>query len=480
MSLNPDVDDSFHPRDISLRDSQMTGNEKCLAILDETDPIKENTRDLVDMSDLNKKDTEFIEECEFQINSHQVTTPTMQKNIEDLIDIYNRISLEYQQEDLMRYQEDPINVNTCSTCKIPEATNVGIVKDIKPPTLEYLEKEREELLHKLTLNSKAIEDVSSSFVDRFSVIPVKNPIFYSLYKKQEKKHWVAGEFDFSQDKADWLALKSNGMHLEAWWIEIYIVVTYAIDGAIGSNVSDRFILETFNYEDKLVLNFMQYMEGVHGETYGKLGYYFFGIAIKEKVRSLMNEPFMKERNKLLDKYTLSNLTKTERRVGIAAIEGISLKNLFLIIYYIDTLNICSNIVDLNENINIDEGYHSLTDCEMALETNKVDNIDSSIMYDEIDEVVQAEDLVSEYIYKDSDKSLNVETSKILTRYYANQVLENLHLPPKYQVVIPKELSWMTLIGLDRKTSYFDRKKEYHRISEETKLTINSISNYDDI
>lgn len=331
-----------------------------------------------------------------------------------------------------------------------------------------LEKERNELILRLIRIDKEMEKFTS-FADRYSIYPIQNKTLYKLYKKQETNMWIASEYDFSQDKKDYHFMKANGMEKEAKLIKFYIIATITVDGQVGTNINNRMLLERYGSEERLVLQLMAYMEGVHAETYGMMGEAFFNsYKLRNKVKKMMELPFMKKRYDLLDEWMLSDKPAAERYAAIAAFEGISLRNLFLIPHFIAKLGKCPKIAELNEKISKDEGYHSLTDAEFAVLANSTETVkvEAKKFIDIIKSVVAIEDEISEYLYSEPIRGqLDLEGTRMFTRILADQVLKNLNVKPIYNIVLPEKYSWMLVMDLDRKTAFFDRLKDYSKTGE---------------
>lgn len=331
-----------------------------------------------------------------------------------------------------------------------------------------LENERNELILRLIRIDKEMEKFTS-FADRYSIYPIQNKTLYKLYKKQETNMWIASEYDFSQDKKDYHFMKANGMEKEAKLIKFYIIATITVDGQVGTNINNRMLLERYGSEERLVLQLMAYMEGVHAETYGMMGEAFFNsYKLRNKVKKMMELPFMKKRYDLLDEWMLSDKPAAERYAAIAAFEGISLRNLFLIPHFIAKLGKCPKIAELNEKISKDEGYHSLTDAEFAVLANSTETVkvEAKKFIDIIKSVVAIEDEISEYLYSEPIRGqLDLEGTRMFTRILADQVLKNLNVKPIYNIVLPEKYSWMLVMDLDRKTAFFDRLKDYSKTGE---------------
>lgn len=331
-----------------------------------------------------------------------------------------------------------------------------------------LEKERNETILRLIHIDKAMEKFTS-FTDRYSIYPIQNKTLYNLYKKQETNMWIASEYDFSQDKKDYYFMKANNMKREAKLIKFYIIATITVDGQVGTNINNRILLERYNSEERLVLQLMAYMEGVHAETYGMMGEAFFNsYKLRNKVKKMMELPFMKKRYDLLDEWMLSDRPAAERYAAIAAFEGISLRNLFLIPHFIAKLGKCPKIAELNEKISKDEGYHSLTDAEFSILVNSTEvvKVKSRKFIEIVESVVAIEDEIGEYLYSEPIRGqLDLEGTRMFTRILADQVLKNLGVKPIYNVVLPERYSWMLVMDLDRKTSFFDRLKDYSKTGE---------------
>lgn len=94
---------------------------------------------------------------------------------------------------------------------------------------------------------------------RFTILPIKYPKLWELYKKQQALFWKAEEIDFSQDYNDMRKLNENEQH----FIKMVLAFFASSDGIINFNLRERFLSDVQIMEAQVVYAWQMMMENVH-------------------------------------------------------------------------------------------------------------------------------------------------------------------------------------------------------------------------
>lgn len=287
---------------------------------------------------------------------------------------------------------------------------------------------------------------------RFVLFPIQYPEIWAMYKKAEASFWTAEEVDLSQDTKQFEALTKKERH----FITHVLAFFAASDGIVNENLVLNFNNEVQIPEARCFYGFQIAIENIHSEVYSLLiDTYVKDHAEKQRLFCAIETiPCVAQKAKWALKWTNSNVASfAERLVAFAAVEGIFFSGSFCAIYWLKKRGLMPGLTFSNELISRDEGMHCDFACllykmlEVKLPAARVTEIITSAVENEIEFIAGA--LPVELI------GMNSALMTQYIKYVADRLLVTLGVPKKYNVVNPFE--WMTLISLQGKTNFFERR-----------------------
>lgn len=342
--------------------------------------------------------------------------------------------------------------------------------DQKLPTTEIeIEKKEEEEEPNMCVEPLLKEDAT-----RFTMMPIKFPEIWAMYKKAEASFWTAEEVDLSEDMKDFNKLSDNERHFLTHILAFFA----ASDGLVNENLVLNFCNEVQPPEARSFYGFQIMIENIHSEVYSLLiDTYVQDQAQKAKLfNAIETIPCVRTKAKWALKWTVAsdteypkNLTSfftkeeiqalrpasfAERLVAFAAVEGIFFSGSFCAIYWLKKRGLMPGLTFSNELISRDEGMH----CDFAVllyKSLRYTQLSQRRIYEIIGSAVDGE---KEFITKALPVELIGMNSKLMSQYIefvADRLIVDLGYDKLYHTTNPFE--WMTLISLQGKTNFFEKR-----------------------
>ena len=104
-----------------------------------------------------------------------------------------------------------------------------------------------------------MSDILTEDTSRFTILPIKYPDIFDMYKRAVASFWVAEEIELSKDIAEWNNLEEK----ERWFIKHVLAFFAGADGVINENLALRFYNDVKIGEARLFYGFQIAMEGIH-------------------------------------------------------------------------------------------------------------------------------------------------------------------------------------------------------------------------
>ena len=193
--------------------------------------------------------------------------------------------------------------------------------------------------------------------NRFSLLPVKEPAIWEMYKKAQASYWSAEEVDLEKDKIDWdTKLDANQKHFLTHILAFFAVA----DGIVNENLAERFMAEVTIPEARCFYGFQIMIENVHSEMYGRLIDTLVDSMQKPKIFDALHHfPTIQKKGEWAQKWTQSTTASFgERVVAFAAVEGIFFSGSFAAIFWLKQRGLMPGLCFANELISRDEGLHT--------------------------------------------------------------------------------------------------------------------------
>ena len=289
---------------------------------------------------------------------------------------------------------------------------------------------------------------------RYTLHPIKYPIIWDMYKKQQACFWIATEIDFSKDKSDWNDKLNED---ERYFIKHILAFFASSDGIVSVNILDNFSKDVKILEAQMTYNFQGTMESIHSEVYSLMIETYIDDHSEKNLlfNAIEKIPCIKKKADWALKWTKSSLdyTFSRRLVAFAIIEGLFFSGAFCAIYWIKERGILPGLTKSNEFIARDERLHTEFACLLySMINNKLSQEEIYQM------IVEAIDIESEFILESLPVKLigmNNDLMSKYIRYVADWLLIKLGYEKLYN--IPNPFSFMNTIGMESRSNFFEER-----------------------
>ena len=295
--------------------------------------------------------------------------------------------------------------------------------------------------------------------NRFVMFPIKHNDIWEMYKKQIDCFWRAEEIDLSKDSTHWDSLNADEKH----FISMILAFFAASDGIVLENLAQRFMSEIQVSEARAFYGFQIAMENIHSQTYSLLIETY--IKDKDEKHKLFNAiehfPCIKKKSDWAQKWIHDNRSSfATRLVAFACVEGIFFSGAFCSIYWLKKRGLMPGLTFSNELISRDEALH----CEFAilLYSKLLKKLDKARIHELIKEAV---DIETEFICEALPCRLIGMNSEMMTQYIqfvADRLCVQLGYKKIYNVT--NCFPWMTLISLESKTNFFEKRNDAYALA----------------
>jgi ribonucleoside-diphosphate reductase subunit M2 len=298
--------------------------------------------------------------------------------------------------------------------------------------------------------------------NRFVMFPIKYQDIWEMYKKQIDCFWRAEEIDLSKDISHWNGLESN----EKFFISMILAFFAASDGIVLENLASRFMKEVQVAEARAFYGFQIAMENIHSHTYSLLiETYIKDNEEKDKFfNAISHFPCIKKKSDWAQKWIHDQKSSfATRLIAFACVEGIFFSGAFCSIFWLKKRGLMPGLTFSNELISRDEALH----CEFAVLLYSKLNIQLSQR--QVQEIIsEAVEIETEFICDALPCRLIGMNSELMSQYIkfvADRLCLQLGYNKIYKVTNP--FSWMELISLESKTSFFEKRNDAYALANKT-------------
>jgi ribonucleoside-diphosphate reductase subunit M2 len=298
--------------------------------------------------------------------------------------------------------------------------------------------------------------------NRFVMFPIIYEDIWEMYQKQVKCFWTPEEIDLSKDIAQWEALNSDERH----FISLILAFFAASDGIVLENLAQRFMGDVQISEARAFYSFQIAMENIHSHTYSNLIETY--IKDKDEKHKLFNAistyPCIKKKSDWAQKWIHDNRSSfATRLIAFACVEGIFFSGAFCSIFWLKKRGLLPGLCFSNELISRDEALH----CEFAilLYSKLLKKIDKNRVYEIIKDAV---DIEIEFICEALPCKLIGMNSDLMSQYIkfvADRLCVQLGYKKIYNTTNP--FDWMTMISLESKTNFFEKRVSEYALADKT-------------
>jgi ribonucleoside-diphosphate reductase subunit M2 len=298
--------------------------------------------------------------------------------------------------------------------------------------------------------------------NRFVMFPIIYEDIWEMYQKQVKCFWTPEEIDLSKDIAQWEALNADERH----FISLILAFFAASDGIVLENLAQRFMGDVQISEARAFYSFQIAMENIHSHTYSNLIETY--IKDKDEKHKLFNAistyPCIKKKSDWAQKWIHDNRSSfATRLIAFACVEGIFFSGAFCSIFWLKKRGLLPGLCFSNELISRDEALH----CEFAilLYSKLLKKIDKNRVYEIIKDAV---DIEIEFICEALPCKLIGMNSDLMSQYIkfvSDRLCVQLGYKKIYNTTNP--FDWMTMISLESKTNFFEKRVSEYALADKT-------------
>ncbi len=299
---------------------------------------------------------------------------------------------------------------------------------------------------------------------RYVMFPIKEPLIWELYKKQIDSFWRTEEIDMSKDLNDWENKLNDD---ERHFISMVLAFFAASDGIVLENLAARFMQDVQLAEARAFYGFQIAMENIHGETYSMM----IDTLVRDRTqkeslfKAMANYPFIKKKADWAKKWIGDHRTSFPTRlIAFAVVEAIFFSGSFCAIFWLKKRGLMPGLCFSNELISRDESMH--TDFAVLLHSLLKKKCAKARVVEIVREAVEIE---AEFICSALPCRLigmNADQMKEYIRFVADRLLLQLGFDKIYQAQNP--FSWMELISLSSKTSFFEKRVSDYALANKQK------------
>lgn len=279
---------------------------------------------------------------------------------------------------------------------------------------------------------------------------IKYDNLWDIYKEQEKVLWHVEELDLHKDKTDFQDLTLDERAFLKYVLTFFVVG----DIIVGEMITERLLDSTIT-EIRLFYALQSYVENIHFEVYSLiLSSLIEGEDTRiELMKTTCNDTAMKKKIDWMNEYIKNdNISKEERILALAAVEGIFFSGAFAAIFWLKDKGIMHGLTHANELISRDESLHCQFACEV-LKTDICKKLDENLIQKVIRSAVDIEVEFYECCIQNRMRKMN----KDLMIKYIQFVADNLYrcLTGKEIYKVKNPFSFMSLSTCDSKTNFIE-------------------------
>jgi ribonucleoside-diphosphate reductase beta chain len=287
--------------------------------------------------------------------------------------------------------------------------------------------------------------------ERTRLYPIKYTDIWESYKRQFAAFWSVEEVSLADDLNSWKTLEEDEKHF------ILMVLGFFAnsDFIVNDNLDENFIEQIKIPELKITYHYQEMMEDVHSQMYQIL---IDTLVSKEETKdrlfnSVKDIECIKKKAEWARKW-IKEGTFVQRLVAFSIVEGIFFSASFCSIFWLKKRGLMPGLCQSNELISRDEGMHR--DLAILLYRNYIVNkLEEEKLIHMIKEAVEVE---KEFVRDSLPYNLKGMNKKLMCDYveYVADHLSNCLIGKRvYNTENP--FPWMSLISLENKGNFFERK-----------------------
>jgi ribonucleotide reductase beta subunit family protein with ferritin-like domain len=298
---------------------------------------------------------------------------------------------------------------------------------------------------------KDTEPILDPASGRLTTFPIQDEDAWGMYKRAQSLFWLPDEVKLSDDMKHWEG-KLSGAERE--FVATVLSFFASSDALVMENISVNFASEVQVFEMQAFYRFQNMIEDVHGETYSVMLETFVSepTALQRHRLAIESHPFIARKAQWVRGWMdAESHPFRDRIVAFACLEGIFFSASFCAIFWLKKRGLMPGLCAANEFISRDEALHTEFAClvHSRLETPcaRVEDI-----------LREAAELECEYV----GSALNVDLVGLscadmceYVRFVTDRLGRALGLG-KDIFGARNPFAWMSLMGAEKKTNFFER------------------------
>ena len=308
--------------------------------------------------------------------------------------------------------------------------------------------------------TEAMEPILQTEVDRFTILPLRDPEMWGFRKKIERLNWMAQEVDLSDDFRDRAKVSPNEFRLITKTLGWFGPADEAVMKGLGEVASVKIQVK----EGQFYLRGQEDQECVHSEAYA--------LQIQEVIppeersvvfQSTANDPLVARVADWIRWWVVAEHPAADFFAAMAFIEGVLFSGFFATLQYFKVKGVFPGITTLNEFIARDEGIHTLFWCFIL--TKRMRRRPDSYVVEGIahETIILSEDFFIDAL-PEPVVGLNADLLNQYVKYVADTVLIQTGYSEVYRVANP--FSFMDMLSLNEvaKSNFFEfRPTQYQNL-----------------
>ena len=305
---------------------------------------------------------------------------------------------------------------------------------------------------------------------RYSLFPIVYNDAYAFYKKAVASFWTVDEIDFSKDRQDFESMTAD----EKRFITHVLAFFASSDGIVNENLAVNFYNHFDNAEIRAFLSMQLAIETIHSEAYAL------------QIEELVNE--IDEKNRLFEainnfpsvelkaQWALTYvdgeyISQAQRLIAFVIVEGLFFASSFCAIYYFKGRNLMPGVSLANDLISRDETLHYEFSTYLYLNHND-DRLSQREVHAMFMDAFKVESQFVSDLLPVGVAGMNRNLMIEYVKYVTNRLLIELKYDPLFPEVTICPVDYMTMISLQTKENFFERKvSEYNKIGGTTEKTV---------
>ncbi len=307
--------------------------------------------------------------------------------------------------------------------------------------------------------------------------PMRYPVFYEMYRNAIKNTWTVEEVDFSKDLNHLAKMKPAERHL----INRLIAFFATGDSIVGNNLVLNLYKHVNSPEARLYLSRQLYEEALHVQFYlTLLDTYIPDINEREKAfAAIDNIPSIRQKAQFCFKWmdSIHDLDKLQtvqdRRKFLlnlicfaSCIEGLFFFAAFAYVYFLRSKGMLDGLAEGTNWVFRDESCHiafamEVIDIARREEPELFDNNMKDMVTTMMTEAIECEMGFAKDILDHGIAGLSLKDMRQYLEFVADQRLEALHIPKKYNVRNP--FAFMELQDVQELTNFFERRVSAYQV-----------------